>query len=76
MIRKKLTEKNYKKLLRKRTTKKLTKRESKKLNDELDRRYNMCINKLRNKYKGDDIYAICNYSVKSRKNIKTKIKYL
>ena len=74
MKRKKLTDKNYKKLLRKRSTKKLTKRESKKLNDELDRRYNMCINKLRNKYKGDDMYAICNYSVRSKKNI-TQIKY-
>ena len=46
------------------------------INDELDRRYNMCINKLRNKYKGDDIYAICNYSIRSKKNIRTKKIYL
>ena len=75
-MKRNLTEKKYQKLLRKKKTRKLTKRESKNLNNELDRRYNMCINKLRNKYKGDDIYTLCNYSVKSRKNINPKKKYL
>ena len=75
MKKKKLTEKKYNKLLRKKKTKKLSVHEAKRLDKELDRRYNMCINKLRKKYKGDEIYAICNFSIKSKKNIKPKKKY-
>lgn len=66
----KLTEKQYKKLLRKKKTKKLTKRESKRLNNELDRRYYMCVNKLKQEYKNDtDIYSICNYSISRKKKL-------
>ena len=69
---KKLTQKKNDRFLKKKRTKKLTKLESKKLENELDRRYNMCINKLSKEYSDNEKYAICNYSAYRRKYIKKK----